>query len=61
MNWNVDIKELTKRQWAWVATGIAVFCGLLYFLAVYKYTVTMAFLAAVAYFIGRGVLASKGQ
>lgn len=59
MNWNVDIKELTGRQWLWVTMGIAGFAGLLY--AVRGYAVIMGLVALAVYFVGRGALASKGQ
>lgn len=47
MNWKTDIKDLTKRQWAGVATGGGVFCGLLYLLAASGYVVTMALITLV--------------
>lgn len=59
MNLNMDIKHLTGRQWLWVTIGIVAFFGLLY--AVREYAIIMAAIALVAYFAGRGVLASKGQ
>lgn len=59
MNWNADIKDLTGRQILLVMIGTVAFFGLLY--AVREYAVIMALIALAVYFVGRGVLASKGQ
>jgi hypothetical protein len=59
MNWNMDIKDLTKRQIFWLVMGIAAFGGVMVAIAVYGHWVFVLIASVIVYFGARWHLTGK--
>jgi hypothetical protein len=61
MNVNTDKKELNGRLTFWVMLGTVGSCAVLFLLEGVGFWYQFGLLVIVAYFVVRGILASKGQ
>jgi hypothetical protein len=59
MNWNIDIRDLNKRQVFWLVVGILIFGGLMFTVAFYDNRFIMFLICVVVYFGARWYLAGK--